>query len=65
MYFEIYQDNGALTGLLGRGRQWRWRLKAANHEPIAHGEAYVNKADCVRVVNLLKQTGTFTPVKML
>jgi len=22
---------------------WRWRLKARNHEVIAHGEAYLTK----------------------
>jgi uncharacterized protein len=45
MYFIIYIDTN---------RQWRWRLKAANHEIIATGESYYNKADCLRAINLVK-----------
>jgi uncharacterized protein YegP (UPF0339 family) len=51
MYFEIYQSS----------LQWRWRLKAANHQILASGEAYVNKADCLHAVDLLKQTNAGTP----
>lgn len=43
MYYEIYQD----TSLY-----WRWRLRAANHEIIAHGEGYGNKPDCEHVIQL-------------
>ncbi|HEY8328675.1 MAG TPA: DUF1508 domain-containing protein, partial [Rhodanobacter sp.] len=46
MYYEVYQS----------GLQWRWRLKAANHQILASGESYVNKQDCIHAVNLLKQT---------
>lgn len=53
MYFETYQDVQRL---------WRWRLRAANHEIIAHGESYVNKYDCLAAVNLVKNTNTNTPV---
>ncbi|MCD0218109.1 DUF1508 domain-containing protein, partial [Enterobacter hormaechei subsp. steigerwaltii] len=34
MYFEIYKD--------AKG-EYRWRLKAANHEIIAQGEGYTSK----------------------
>ncbi|QUE92958.1 DUF1508 domain-containing protein [Pseudomonas sp. SCA2728.1_7] len=37
----------------GKG-QWRWRLRAGNHETIASGESYVNKADCLHVIGLIK-----------
>lgn len=51
MYFEKYQSGG-----------WRWRLKAANHEIIASGEAYVNERDCDHAINLVKGTTATTPV---
>jgi uncharacterized protein YegP (UPF0339 family) len=46
MYFTIRKSGG----------QWRWRLKAANHEIIATGESYHNKADCLHVISLIKGT---------
>lgn len=64
MYFEIYQ--GAPANALAVGaRDWRWRLKAANHKIIAQGEGYRNRADCVHAVNLLKQTNALTPIRSL
>ena len=46
MRYEIYND---------RAGEWRWRLRAANNEPIAtSGEGYRNKADCLHGVNLVK-----------
>jgi len=56
MYFQIYK---------GTDYQWRWRLKAANHETIAQGEGYHNKADCEHAVGLVKSTNANTPVKYL
>ena len=53
MYFTIYKD------AVG---QWRWNLRAANREIIAHGESYYNKADCEHVVSLVKSTTANTPV---
>ncbi|WP_417595456.1 YegP family protein [Parasphingorhabdus sp.] len=55
MYFEKYKSNG----------QWRWRLKAANHEIIASGESYWNETDCNHAINLVKGTTSVTPVKTL
>jgi uncharacterized protein YegP (UPF0339 family) len=52
MYFEKYQV----------AFQWRWRLRAANHEIIASGESYVNEAGCDNAINLVKGTNAFTPV---
>jgi uncharacterized protein len=43
MYFEIYIQ----------GNQYRWRLKAANHEIIASGEAYASKQHCIHAINLV------------
>lgn len=56
MYFEIYKDAAG---------QWRWRLKAANHETIAQGESYTSKQNCLHAVNLVKSTDSATPVKDL
>jgi uncharacterized protein YegP (UPF0339 family) len=51
MYFQIFKDASAAN-------QWRWRLKAANHQIIAtSGESYWNKADCLHAVGLVKQSG--------
>lgn len=44
MYFEIYLS----------GTQYRWRLKSANHEPIASGEAYTSKQNCEHAITLVK-----------
>ena len=53
MYFQVYRDNAG---------EWRWRLRAANHEPIASGEGYRNKSDCLHAVNLVKQSAN-APVR--
>ncbi len=52
MYFEKYLQGG----------QWRWRLKAANHEIIASGESYVYEAGCDNAITLIKGTNAATPV---
>jgi len=61
MYFEIYRQTRG-TPSTGRG-QWRWRLRAGNNETIASGESYVNKADCLHVIGLIKNARCETPVK--
>lgn len=54
MFFEVYKDTGG---------QWRWRLKAANGKEIANsGEGYVNKADCLHGIDLVKASAS-APVK--
>lgn len=46
MYFHLYKDFAGL---------WRWRLRAANHHIIADSaESYINRADCVHAINLVK-----------
>jgi uncharacterized protein YegP (UPF0339 family) len=45
MYYTIYKDG---TG------GWRWRFLAANNEIVASGESYINKADCLYAISLLK-----------
>jgi len=45
MYYTMYRDAQGY---------WRWRLSAANHEPLASGEGYVNRADCARAIQLVK-----------
>lgn len=42
--------------------EWRWHLKAANHEIIAQGEGYKNKADCLSAIELVKKSSS-APVK--
>jgi uncharacterized protein YegP (UPF0339 family) len=44
MYYEKYLSDG----------QWRWRLRAANHQIISSGESYWNEADCDHAINLNK-----------
>ena len=39
---------------------WRWRLRAANGEPIASGESYRNREDCCHAVGLLMDTNRQT-----
>ena len=53
MYFEVYRS----------GDQYRWRLKAANHEIVAQGEAYVKKQDCLHAIELIKGTDENTPTQ--
>lgn len=53
MQFEIFQSAG----------QWRWRLRAANYEIVAGGEAYVNRSGAEHAVALLKGTNGNTPTK--
>lgn len=60
MKFEIYPSK--MAGLLSSPSEWRWRLKAANGEIIASGESYVNKADCMHAISLVKSTTSATPV---
>lgn len=52
MKFEIYKS----------GAEYRWRLKAANGEIIAHGESYTTKANCQSAIDLVKSTTAATPV---
>lgn len=56
MYFEIYQDVAS---------KWRWRLRAGNHEIIAHGQSYASKKSCEHAVELVKQSTLSTPVREL
>lgn len=69
LHFEMYQVESAIVdsarGILANRDegQWRWRLRSGNNEPIASGEAYKNKADCLKAINLLKSTDASTPVK--
>lgn len=44
MYFTIYRDVQ---------NQYRWNLKGDNHEPVASGEAYPQKANVLHAVALV------------
>lgn len=54
MKFEIYQTES--TG------RFRFRLKAANGEIIAHGQSYSAKRDCEHVILLLQKAGLHVPI---
>lgn len=56
MYFEIYQD--------AKG-EYRWRLKAGNHEIVAVGESYKTKQSCQKGIDVVKKVTTETEVKDL
>jgi uncharacterized protein YegP (UPF0339 family) len=48
MYFEIDQD---------AAKQWRWRLRAADHRILADSaEGYKNKVDCIDEIRLIKRS---------
>lgn len=48
MYYEVYQSADG---------QWRWRLRAANHEKIADCcESYKDRDDALHGLNLVKQS---------
>lgn len=65
MYFEIYHKVGGMPGHGPSGRgDWRWRLKAANHEIIASGEGYASRDACVHAIALVQLTTADTPVRM-
>lgn len=54
MTYYYYQDSL---------KQWRWRLRAANNKILADsGESYVNKADCLSAIDLVKASRD-APVK--
>jgi uncharacterized protein YegP (UPF0339 family) len=57
MHFELYRR------LTLRGRQWFWRLRAQNGRIIAQGEGYHNRADAAHAIELVKGTGSFTPIQ--
>lgn len=53
--FEVYKDKGG---------EFRWRLKAANGEPLATaGESYKAKTDAQNSIDLVKKSGTDTKLK--
>lgn len=55
MYFEIYKD--------ARG-EFRWRLKAGNHQVIATGgEGYSSKQACQKGIESVKKVTPETEVK--
>lgn len=43
--FEVFQDDAG---------EWRWRLVAANGEPLATSEGYTQKGDAIRGVSDLR-----------
>ena len=54
MYFQKYQD---------ASDEWRWRLRAGNHEIIAvSSESYTTEYACNHSINLVKSTNENTPV---
>ena len=46
MYYEVWQSASNYL--------WYWHLKAANHEIVAQGEGYRNKADALSAFTLVK-----------
>lgn len=52
MHFHMYLSGG----------QWRWRLVAADNRVIAKsGESYLDEADCLKAIQIVKDTRA-TPV---
>lgn len=46
MKFEYWRSS--------KNNNWYWHAKASNGLVIAQGEGYVNKADCLNVINIIK-----------
>ena len=65
MKFEIYQTLNSLLAAAGNQGGWRWRLRAGNGEPIASGESYVNRSDCLHAIALVQGTNTSTPIQQV
>ncbi len=66
MYFEIYQQGsqrGSDRQSEVAGGTWRWRLKCSNEQTITSGESYVDHADCLRAVRLVRSTSSHTPIR--
>lgn len=55
MKFQIYVDTQ---------KNYRWRLKASNGEPLASGEGYTTKENCMKAVSLV-QSSAAAPVEDL
>ena len=47
MKFQIYLDTQ---------KQFRWRLKSANNEPLASGEGYTTKENCMKAISLVQSS---------
>ncbi len=64
MRFEYYNNtvNGLLAVASGNQGGWRWRLIGDNGEPLASGESYARKEDCLHVIRLIMGTNHLTPV---
>ena len=58
MKFEIYHSAETEPA----SQPWRWRLLARNNEILASGEAYTNKNDCLRAVELVRNSCAATVV---
>ena len=54
MYFQRWRSS--------KDNQYYWRLRADNHEIVAHGEGYKNAADRDHAIDLVKSTNADTPV---
>lgn len=63
MYFQIYQEAQAGALAARNAGQWRWRLRAVNHEIIATGESYHNKQDCLAAIALVQSTSAQTRIE--
>jgi uncharacterized protein YegP (UPF0339 family) len=62
MKFEIFHEQPPKSGIYA-STDFRWRLLAANGEPIASsGEGYRNKSDCAHAIDLVKGTNESTPI---
>jgi uncharacterized protein YegP (UPF0339 family) len=47
-------DRKAVFEIYPSGNEYRWRLKAANGEPVASGEGYASKANAKRAVESIR-----------
>lgn len=60
MYFQVYREAGG-----GKTADWRWRLRAGNHEIIASGEGYKSRAAVMHAIKLVKEVTARTRIDLV
>jgi uncharacterized protein YegP (UPF0339 family) len=48
-----------------KAKVWRWRLRGANNEILASGEAFTSRPKCLHSVKLVRGKNTHIPIEVL
>jgi uncharacterized protein YegP (UPF0339 family) len=66
VHFEIFQqvsETGSDTQADPTSVAWRWRLIGPDGETIIGSESYMDHADCLRAVRLVRMTSDHTAIR--